>query len=48
MRQICGLETVEPQEILIKVCVMFYNIEICYRGCGKKKKQVFFQFILLF
>ena len=25
MGQICDLETVEPQEILIKVCVMFYN-----------------------
>ena len=23
------LETVEPQEIQIKVCVMFYNIESC-------------------
>ena len=34
---ICDLETVEPQEIPIKVCVMFYNIEICYRGCGEKK-----------
>ena len=40
--QICDLETVEPQEIPIKVCVMFYNTEICYRGCGDKK-QVFLQ-----
>ena len=40
--QICDLETVEPQEIPIKVCVMFYNTEICYRGCGEKK-QVFLQ-----
>ena len=42
MGQICDLETVEPHEIPIKVCVMFYNIEICYRGCGEKK-QVFLQ-----
>ena len=25
MGQICDLETVEPQEISFKVCVMFYN-----------------------
>ena len=37
MGQICDLETVEPQEIPIKVCVMFYNTEICYRGYGEKK-----------
>ena len=42
MRQICDLETVEPQEISVEVCVMFYNTEICYRGCGVKK-QVFLQ-----
>ena len=42
MGQTYDLETVEPQDILIKVCVMFYNIEICYRGCGEKK-QVFLQ-----
>ena len=42
MGQICDLETVEPHEIPIKVCVMFHNIEICYRGCGEKK-QVFLQ-----
>ena len=41
MGQICDLETVEPQEIPIKVCVMFYNIEICYRGCGEKKASFF-------
>ena len=41
MEQICDLETVIPQEISIKVCVIFYNIEICYRGCGVK--QVFLQ-----
>ena len=40
--QICDLETVEPQEIPIKVCAMFYNTEICYRGCGDIK-QVFLQ-----
>ena len=37
MGQICNLETVESQEIPVKVCVMFYNIEICYRGSGEKK-----------
>ena len=31
MGQICDIETVEPQESPIKVCVKFYNIEICYR-----------------
>ena len=41
MGQIRDLEAVEPQEIPIKVCVMFYNTEICYRGCGVK--QVFLQ-----
>ena len=25
MEQICNLETVEPQKIPVKVCVMFYN-----------------------
>ena len=30
------LETVHPQEIPIKVCVLFCNIKICYRGCGEK------------
>ena len=29
MEQICDLETVEPQEIPIKVSVIFYNAEIC-------------------
>ena len=41
MEQICDLETGEPQEIPIKFCVMFYNIEIWYRGRGEK--QVFLQ-----
>ena len=36
MQQVCDLETVQPQVILIKVCVLFCNIEICYRGCGEK------------
>ena len=31
------LEIVELQEIPIKVCAMFYNPEICYRGFGEKK-----------
>ena len=30
------LETVKPQEIPIMFCVIFYNTEICYRGCGEK------------
>ena len=42
MGQICDFEAVESQEIPTKVCVMFYNTEICYRGCGVKK-QVFLQ-----
>ena len=33
MEQIRDLETVIPEEIRIKVCVIFYDIEICYRGC---------------
>ena len=37
MWQIYGLETAEPQEVPVKVYVMFYNIESCYRGCGEKK-----------
>ena len=36
MGQICDLETVESQEIPIKVFVMFYKTEICCRGCGVK------------
>ena len=40
--QVCDLQTVKSQEISIKVCVMFYNKEICYPGCGEKK-QVFLQ-----
>ena len=36
MEQVCNLETVKPQEIPIKVCVVFWNIETCYRGCGEK------------
>ena len=40
--QICDLETVEPQEIPIKVCLMFCNTETCYPGCGEKN-QVFLQ-----
>ena len=34
MEQICIVETDAPQEIPIKVCVTFYNIEIFYQGCG--------------
>ena len=36
MEQICDLETAKPQEMPIKVCVIFYNIGRCYRGCGEK------------
>ena len=42
MGQMCDLGRVEPHEIPVKVCVMFYNIETCYRGCGEKK-QLFLQ-----
>ena len=38
MEQICDLEAVKPQEISIKLCVILFNIEICYRGCGEKNK----------
>ena len=38
MEQMCDLETVKPQEIPVKACVIFYYIEICYRGCGAKNK----------
>ena len=43
MGQICDLEIVEPQEIPVKACVLFYNIEICYIEVVEKKKQVFLQ-----
>ena len=36
IEQVCELETVQPQEIPIKVCVVFSNIEICYWRCGEK------------
>ena len=36
MEQTCDLETVKQQEIPIKVCAIFLNIEICYRGSGEK------------
>ena len=36
MEQVCDLETVQPQDIPIKVCVVFCNIEICYWGSGEK------------
>ena len=37
MGQTCDLDTAEQQEIPIKVCVIFYNIEIYYRGCVENK-----------
>ena len=37
MEELYDLETVEPQKIPIKVCVVFCNIEICYQDCGEKK-----------
>ena len=40
MEQICDLETVKPQEIPIKVCVIFYNTEIYYRGPGEKTSAI--------
>ena len=36
MEQVCNLETDQLQEIPIKVCVVYCDIEICYRGCGEK------------
>ena len=36
MEQICDLEAVKPQEIPVKVCVIFYDIEVCYRDCEEK------------
>ena len=41
MGQICDLQTVKLQEMSVKVCVTFYNIEICYPGCGEKKARFF-------
>ena len=38
MEQTCDLETVKQQEVPIKVCVIFYNVEICCRVCGEKHK----------
>ena len=40
MEQVCDLETVQPQEIPIKVCVVFYNIESCYQDSGEKASVV--------
>ena len=37
MGQTSDLDTAEQQEIPIKVCVIFYNIEIYYRGCVENK-----------
>ena len=39
-QQVCDLKTVQQQEIPIKTCVAFCNIEICYRGCGEKASFV--------
>ena len=36
MERICHLEKVKPQEFPVKVCVIFCNIEVCYRGCEDK------------
>ena len=36
MRQLCDLETVEPHEIPIKVCAMFYNKNLLSRMWRKK------------
>ena len=40
MEQVCDLETVQPQEIPIKVCLILCNIKICYRGCGEKLQSL--------
>ena len=39
MEEVCDLGTVQPQEIPVKVCVVFYNIESCIKTL--EKKQVF-------
>ena len=39
MGQICDLETVEPQEIPIKVCVMFHNTENLLSRLWRKKES---------
>ena len=36
IEQICDLGTAKPEETPIKVCVIFYDIETCYQGCGEK------------
>ena len=36
MEQVCDLEAVQLHEVPIKACVVFYNIENCYRGCEEK------------
>ena len=36
MEQKFDLEIVKLQEIPVKVCVIFHNIEVCYRGCREK------------
>ena len=45
MGQICDLETVEPHEIPIKVCIMFCNIQKFVIEVVEKKKQVFLQLL---
>ena len=44
MERVCNLETVQSQKIPIKFCVLFCNMEVCYRGCGEK--QVFLQYLI--
>ena len=46
MRQTYDLETVEPQELSIKVCVLFFNAlsDKLYRDCGEKKKVFLYSF----
>ena len=38
MEQVYDLETVQPQEIPVKICVVFCNIEICFRVCEEKAR----------
>ena len=37
MEQLYDLDTVQPQKIPIRVCVVCYNIEICYQDCREEK-----------
>ena len=48
MGRTCDLETVEPQEIPVKVCVLFCNAlsDYLYQDCGRKKQVLLHSFNL--